>query len=647
MKLMMNNAPREATVCKVALAAALVAMLLFAACSNPAGSREGKYAAVDDFDLSGLSITAPAQGVAVSSLPAISGDQYTGAGEWVKESGAAYVGATFDGGTVYKAKYVLHTKGDFTFTGITGPFTFGGLTVEIAANTGSTLTILIIFPATTGTASDPDSDGSGSGGDGSTTEGSLINAINLAPNIATPVLGGTPTTAFSEERYEASAILWTPSVGSVFAASTSYQAEVTLIAKGTYTFKNPIAITHGSASAAPITVSYTNSTAIKVTLKFPPTGSTSATSFNLGPYNYPKVGSTPTELGLAGVDASSPEYTVAKSLSLTSGGDAVTSIESDKTFYLTLTLTAKPGFNFNGVTASSISATFKNFTDVPKAFTRTNFSNDGSVIKVTLSHAEFVSEKKVTDLEKLISGGIYVFAGYPFGGFTQNTWFDNNDSNPQYRRKQQISPNDNPIKANTQYSFIVDYEAKPGWTFSGVTAANIKGTYYDHDGSEKPLTASVNSNNGTTMNITYSAPGSKSENSASAGIDLSTVWPPKPTKDQTFYGYYTTNSSSDHGNYNTYFSPGVSLKVWYVADSVSGPWTTEVSPNSGQKFVSNKYYKINVGIAGRYHFYTLYDTTFGFTHSNAASITNVTGSSGPKDHQGQYLYIIDIIFKID
>ncbi|WP_043923093.1 hypothetical protein [Leadbettera azotonutricia] len=617
MKLMMNNAPREATVCKVALAAALVAMLLFAACSNPAGSREGKYAAVDDFDLSGLSITAPAQGVAVSSLPAISGDQYTGAGEWVKESGAAYVGATFDGGTVYKAKYVLHTKGDFTFTGITGPFTFGGLTVEIAANTGSTLTILIIFPATTGTASDPDSDGSGSGGDGSTTEGSLINAINLAPNIATPVLGGTPTTAFSEERYEASAILWTPSVGSVFAASTSYQAEVTLIAKGTYTFKNPIAITHGSASAAPITVSYTNSTAIKVTLKFPPTGSTSATSFNLGPYNYPKVGSTPTELGLAGVDASSPEYTVAKSLSLTSGGDAVTSIESDKTFYLTLTLTAKPGFNFNGVTASSISATFKNFTDVSKAFTisAANFSNTGSVITVTLSHAEFISEKKVNDFDLKT---VYT----PLSGTVpgDQLLLVPNWNNSQYSAVRTYSPLiSGKIQNNVQFNLTYTLTAQTDYTFTGVSPASfvlkcLRGREFTFN----PGSGTV-SNGGNTLTVTFSDARYKSQ--SRVALDLTYAFP-KPATGKKILEY----CSKDNG----WVSDGGVQKVFGEFDIARDDFYKKNGTNwekmaISEILASGGTYRVHLRIIGApFGEKTVYngnDTPINFTHSGGITFS--------------------------
>jgi hypothetical protein len=123
------------------LATALIVM----GCTDLTDSETEGDAAVSAFNLSAL-VTAPVRDAAPVTT-AIDTTQYTGSVAWQTSGGAAFNGAAFAAGTVYKALVTLSVKSGYTFTGLAeNSFAYTGATaVSNAANSG---TVTITFPAT-------------------------------------------------------------------------------------------------------------------------------------------------------------------------------------------------------------------------------------------------------------------------------------------------------------------------------------------------------------------------------------------------------------------------------------------------------------------------------------------------------------------
>ncbi|GHV30343.1 hypothetical protein AGMMS4952_17210 [Spirochaetia bacterium] len=93
-------------------------------------------------------VTAPVKDTAPVTA-AFESTQYTsGAIAW-KTAADADAGAAFAASTVYKAIVTLTAKPGFTFTGLTGNFTYTGASLVVqSANTGTVITVTITFGAT-------------------------------------------------------------------------------------------------------------------------------------------------------------------------------------------------------------------------------------------------------------------------------------------------------------------------------------------------------------------------------------------------------------------------------------------------------------------------------------------------------------------
>jgi hypothetical protein len=114
----------------------LAIALIVAGCSLLDPGTEEKDAVISAFNLTAL-LTAPVKNVAPVTT-AINVAQYTGSVAWQTSNGAAFTGATFAAGTVYKALVTLSAKTDYTFTGVAAnSFTYTGATVSNAANSGT------------------------------------------------------------------------------------------------------------------------------------------------------------------------------------------------------------------------------------------------------------------------------------------------------------------------------------------------------------------------------------------------------------------------------------------------------------------------------------------------------------------------------
>ncbi|GHV71376.1 hypothetical protein AGMMS49928_22860 [Spirochaetia bacterium] len=160
---------------------ALVAVIGFSGCDNPAGGGPGGGpATVNIFDLTGK-ITAPVRWVwPVTTFTETA--QYTGTVVWQTGTGTSLKG-TFAASTIYKAVVTLKTKTGYTFSGVAAnSFTYTGATAVNAANSGI---VTITFPAT---AAEPPGNA-----DLTITFNQIADA---APVITEPIirLTGTPKT---------------------------------------------------------------------------------------------------------------------------------------------------------------------------------------------------------------------------------------------------------------------------------------------------------------------------------------------------------------------------------------------------------------------------------------------------------------------
>jgi hypothetical protein len=197
---------------------------------------------VSAFDLTSL-VAAPVKGATPAT--AINAPQYTGAITWTPAH------STFAPSTAYQAAVVLTATTGHTFAGVgAGSFSHSGAaTMTNPTGSGNTLTVTINFPAT---AAD------------------VVNAFDLTFLAAAPVKGATPAMAINAPQYTG-IITWTPA-HSTFAPSTTYQAEVVLMATTGHTF---VGVGAGSFSHtyAGTTISNTvgSGNTITVTISFPAT----------------------------------------------------------------------------------------------------------------------------------------------------------------------------------------------------------------------------------------------------------------------------------------------------------------------------------------------------------------------------------------
>jgi formylglycine-generating enzyme required for sulfatase activity len=210
----------------------------------PATAAEGEDTIVNaGLDLTG-EVTAPVRGAAPVTT-AIDTEQYTGTVAWKKSDGTA-VSGNFAAATVYQAVITLTAKSGYTFTGFKGTFSYTAATAVNYANGLVTIT----FPATADT---------------------VVNAgLDLTGKVTAPAAGAAPvTTAIDTDQYTGT-VAWQENGGTAvsgaFAASTVYQAVITLTAKSGYTFTG---FTGTFSYPGATTVNYT---AGVVTVTFPATG---------------------------------------------------------------------------------------------------------------------------------------------------------------------------------------------------------------------------------------------------------------------------------------------------------------------------------------------------------------------------------------
>jgi hypothetical protein len=198
---------------------------------------------------------------------AIDATEYTGSIAWTDEDGAAFNGATFEAGTVYKAVVTLAAKTGFTFTGVlANAFSHDdadNTATPPVANTADSGVVTITFPATV--AADADTP--------------VSNAFLVLTSLVTkPAKGGTVQTEFAGTEEYTGSIAWTdeddgPFNGATFAAGTVYKAVVTLATKTGFTFVGVLenTFTHADADSNVTTPVANAADSGTVTITFPKT----------------------------------------------------------------------------------------------------------------------------------------------------------------------------------------------------------------------------------------------------------------------------------------------------------------------------------------------------------------------------------------
>ncbi|MDR0877997.1 MAG: hypothetical protein LBN21_08090, partial [Treponema sp.] len=329
------------------------ASLAFLGCENPfepEASGGDDAAVVSALDLTSL-VTAPVKNTAPLTAE-INHDQYTGTILWEKENGnkwAAFEG-DFEPATMYRAIVTLSAKEGFTFKDLAAnSFTYSGaLTVSNNANTGK---VTINFKPTA-----------------AETASTVINAFGLDGYITAPVTGAVPSAAEIDRTQYTGTIVWQKdgeiSGVETFEAAAVYKAVITLNAKTGFTFTG-VDSNSFTFSGAAVTNAAGTGTGALVTVTFP------ATAAMVNALGLADILVLPLKDAVPVVTIDSAQYTGAILWS-----PAADVFAASTAYTAVITLTAKPGFTFTGLTED-------NFT-YPGAASVTITANTGSAATVAI-----------------------------------------------------------------------------------------------------------------------------------------------------------------------------------------------------------------------------------------------------------------------
>ncbi|MCL2873657.1 MAG: hypothetical protein FWE29_01850, partial [Defluviitaleaceae bacterium] len=223
----------------------------------------------------------------------------------------------FAANTIYTATVTLTANEGFTFSGLTSA-SINGSPAVISNNTGNTVTISYIFPAT-----------------------ASIPTENVAIIVTTPITGAVPnTTALGSGSFTLSAVTWSPAANT-FAANTRYTATVTLTTTAGHTFTGLTAATINGNAA---TISNNTGNQVTLSYQFPATVPILITTAAIN-VTAPVTGATPSTAAFGSGNFSISPVTWSPSANIFAANTRYTA---------TVTLTANAGFTFSGLTTATI-----------------------------------------------------------------------------------------------------------------------------------------------------------------------------------------------------------------------------------------------------------------------------------------------------
>jgi hypothetical protein len=409
--------------------------------------------------------------------------QYTGDVAW-SAGGQAFVGI-FAADTAYTARATLRATPGYTLHGV-GVNAFTHARASAISNTadsggdGGTITVTMVFPATTSVAAAAASD------------------LNLTAKVAAPVTDGTPAAYFSAPQYTGN-VVWTAGgqeLSGLFAANTAYTATATLTAASGYTLTGvgAGAFVHAGASA----ISNTTGDTITVTMDFPATTSVAAAA--VSDLNLTGKVAAPVWGGTAATYFSAPQYT--GNVVWTAGGQPLSGLFAANTAYTAaVTLSAASGYTLAG--AGTFAHTGASAVTMAGDTVTLSFPATGSLAAAVVSDLNLTGK-----------------VAAPMRDGTPATYF----SAPQYTGNVAWSQTDDntPLsglfEAGTAYTATVTLAAVSGYTLEGAGA-------FVYDG------ASAASAAGDTVTIAFPATGDATA-AAVSDFDL-TYLVPAPVRNGT------------------------------------------------------------------------------------------------------------------
>ncbi|MDR3284047.1 MAG: hypothetical protein LBS97_02585 [Treponema sp.] len=361
--------------------------------------------------------------------------QYTGSVTWQTSGGSTFNGYTFAASTVYKARLTLRAESGYTFDGIAADsFTYTGATlVTNEANSG---TVTITFPATEAIP--------------------RVSALNLTTLVTAPVKGAEPvTTDISTAQYTGS-VTWQTSDGSTFtgqtfAAATVYKALVTLRAESGYTFDGIEADSFTHTGATSVTNAADSGI---ITITFLATADAVVSDFNLA-----ALVDRPVKDAAPVTEIDGAQYTGSIAWQKSDGSAFTGDAFAAATVYKALvTLSAKPGYTFDGVAANSFYFQYGS-----NLVTSNNAANSGTVTITFPATADAVVS--ALDLTALViapvKGAAPVTTAIDEAQYTGSVAWQTSEGS---------AFNGAAFAAATVYRARLTLTAKPGYTFSGVLA---------------------------------------------------------------------------------------------------------------------------------------------------------------------------------
>jgi hypothetical protein len=475
---------------------------------------------------------------------------YTGAIVW--KNGTNDHSGPFEGGQTYTAVVTLTANAGYSFTGYTGAFTHGTLTGTASGNIGTALTVTFTFTETTAGQNDPDP----------------VTDTDLSAKFDAPVRDAEPNTEFGADTDEyTGTIVWKyglsfeSTLDGNFAASTVYQAVVTLNANDGHTFTGAAPVTYGALTVTGATGS---GTTLEVTIEFgetDPADGAEPTPIAAGAldsfFDAPAVEGTPVRLSATDDPIVGANYK-ATSIAWEVDGTAFDGekFEAGTVYTAVVTLaTLTAGRTFTGFTG--------NFTH--GEVTGTPSENEGATLTVSFAFAE-LSDTPAED-EKVIAFTLTgKFAAPSVGGSAASPAFTKGE-NAQYDGavawKSVTGGTESDFSSDFVvggvYKAVVILTAEEGYTFTDVT-----GPFVFINGE-----VTLGANTGTTLvvNIAFAALADPSTLTAVADFDLSTKIT-APAYGVASSTVFTEGTTPQYGG----------TVKWYEGDS-----TTEFNTNFGAK----------------------------------------------------------------
>jgi len=341
------------------------------------------------------------------------------------------------------------------------------------------------------------------------------NVVNIAAiqGINIPVTDETPVTAITENEQYSGSVKWSPN-NTVFAASTVYTANITLVPKNGYTLQGVNANLFTVAGATTISNSANSGV---VTAVFPATRS-------LNPNTQPPVASdTPITIVSIGITAPVKDTVPSTKATVNTGSCTAGTVtwspadnpfKSNVAYTATVTLTAASGHTFTGLTDAKINGETADVSD-----------NTGASVKLTYSFPA-TEERTVMGIVVAIQPTKRVYNHndtLDLAGLMLQVYFENGNENVSYANFAARNITTNPahgdilsVAVHNGKPVTIKYGEQTAAT-SNLTVNRINPTIYDFsvsgtgtftkDGIAKAVTVTANDGK-TTGNITVKYNGS-------------------------------------------------------------------------------------------------------------------------------------------